>query len=199
MKKENILLKINNLSFSYDDKSIIEDFSMLLHEGEILGLAGENGSGKSTLLKLVAGYVKGYSGEIIFPCDEVKSNMAAVIDIPYIYEDMKTEDNLVMMSTLHGVSYDKNLVEILGLCRYMKKKASALSFGNRQKLAICMAVNEKTRLALLDEPFNGLDVLSKVTLTDYISSRAKNGMGVVITSHIKGDLERLCDKIIEMG
>lgn len=201
MGKENklILLNINNLSFSYEQKSILQNFNLELYKGEILGLSGENGCGKSTVLKLVAGYMDGYTGDIIFSSDELLSDIAAVIDIPSIYEDMSVKDNLKMMSVLKEITWDENLADILGLGKYMNKKASKLSFGNKQKLALCMTINSNTRLALLDEPFNGLDIRSKAVLTDYLKKRAKDGMGIIITSHIKGDLEQLCDRIVEMG
>lgn len=194
-----ILLNINNLSFSYEQKSILQNFNLELYKGEILGLSGENGCGKSTVLKLVAGYMDGYTGDIIFSSDELLSDIAAVIDIPSIYEDMSVKDNLKMMSVLKEITWDENLADILGLGKYMNKKASKLSFGNKQKLALCMTINSNTRLALLDEPFNGLDIRSKAVLTDYLKKRAKDGMGIIITSHIKGDLEQLCDRIVEMG
>ena len=201
MEQDNrkVLLQINNVSFSYGTKEILKDFSLTLHEGEIMGLSGGNGSGKSTALKLVAGYMDGHTGDISFSSDALIKDMAAIIDMPYIYEDMSVGDNLRMMEILRDEPYDAGLAEALGIMAYKSKKASKLSLGNRQKLALCMSIYESTRIALLDEPFNGLDIMSKAALTKVLKKKADKGMGLVITSHIRGDLEQICDSITEMG
>ncbi len=195
-----MIIKIENINYSYKKgKSIITDFSFELHEGEIIGLSGGNGSGKSTLLKIMAGFISDYEGKITIS-EDVRKNTACVIDTPAFFKELTVENNLKMMETMNpkGHEADEELIRISGLDKFYKIKASKLSLGNKQKLAIVLAVNKQTKLALLDEPLNGVDPAGKAALIKYLKDRKNKGMSAVITSHIPGDLELLCDRIITL-
>ncbi len=195
-----MVIRINDVSFGYKKgESIITDFSFELHEGEIIGLSGGNGSGKSTLLKIMAGFISDYEGKITIS-EEVRKNTACVIDTPAFFKELTVENNLKMMETMNpkGHEADEELIRISGLDKFYKIKASKLSLGNKQKLAIVLAVNKQTKLALLDEPLNGVDPAGKAALIKYLKDRKNKGMSAVITSHIPGDLELLCDRIITL-
>lgn len=195
-----MVINVDNVSFCYEkDKNIIKSFSLEADEGEIVGLSGANGSGKSTLLKLMAGFISDYDGRITIS-EEVRKNTACVIDTPAFFKELSVENNLRMMKKMNpeGQEPDDELYKITGLDDFKKIKASRLSLGNKQKLALMLAVNKQTRLALLDEPLNGIDPISKASLIKYFKDRKQKGMTVIITSHIPGDLELLCDRIVTL-
>lgn len=197
------LITLDHISFGYEKNSLIlSDVSLEVEKGEILGLAGKNGAGKSTLLKIMAGFLKDFEGSVSMSEDVIK-NIACVIDGPAIFEDLSVKHNIEMAMKLAGGEEKKKpdeiFIEQMELKQFYKLKASKLSLGNKQKLALCIAITKNTMLAMLDEPFNGIDPIGKTRLIRYLKKRAEEGMTFVITSHIKGDLELLCDRVIEIG
>lgn len=197
------LITLEHVSFGYEKESrILSDISLEVRKGEILGLAGKNGSGKSTLLKILAGFLTDYEGSVSMS-EDIMKNIACVIDTPAIFEDLSVRNNIEMAVKLAGKQEmrrpDETFIEQMDLEQFYKLKASKLSLGNKQKLALCLALTRNTRLALLDEPFNGIDPIGKTRLIRYLKKRAEEGMTFVITSHIKGDLELLCSRVIEIG
>lgn len=198
----NKLLSLKQISFGYDKQNrIIKDFSLTVGQGEILGLSGGNGSGKSTLLKIIAGFITDYKGTVVMP-EIVRQNLGCVIDGAAVFEDLTVKDNIEMMNRMTNKTGQKRMDEAfvrqMELEQYYKVQASKLSLGNKQKLALCMALNQDVTLALLDEPFNGIDPMGKAKLIRYLKKRVEAGMTIIITSHIRGDLELLCHRILTL-
>jgi ABC-2 type transport system ATP-binding protein len=177
-----------------------KNLTFTIDKGEIVGLAGQNGSGKSTLLRLLAGFIpweiNRCSGQMITGISE--RDMACVIDRPSFFSDLSVRDNLRLMDRMNGEKglMDEKLAELLGIHEFDRIKASKLSLGNKQKLALCLAIHRKTKLALLDEPLNGLDPFTKASVLSCLRKWRKQGMAVILTSHIPGDLEQICDRIL---
>jgi ABC-2 type transport system ATP-binding protein len=192
------ILELKNISYSYKDKEILQGINLSLDCGQILGISGKNGSGKSTLLKIISGFLEDYKGEMYLDPKAVSGQMGCLIDGISIYEDLKVKDNLKMISKISNNEPDTKLIAETGLDSYMEVRGSKLSLGNKQKLALIMTLGTATGLALLDEPFNGLDIKTKAYFMNYIKKRRNSGMTIIITSHIKGDLEMLCDRIYQM-
>jgi len=165
-----------------------KNLTFTIDKGEIVGLAGQNGSGKSTLLRLLAGFIpweiNRCSGQMITGISE--RDMACVIDRPSFFSDLSVRDNLRLMDRMNGEKglMDEKLAELLGIHEFDRIKASKLSLGNKQKLA------------LLDEPLNGLDPFTKASVLSCLRKWRKQGMAVILTSHIPGDLEQICDRIL---
>ncbi len=194
------LVEFDNISYFYQKKKpILQQISGSVYRGEIVGLSGENGSGKSTLLKIIAGFLTDYEGTLWIE-ENVRLHMACMIDTPSYFKGMSVLNNLKMMEIMNGsdIELDTHLIERMGILEFSKTKASKLSLGNKQKLALCLAINKNTELALLDEPLNGLDPFGKAAFVEYLKERKKQGMAVLITSHIPGDLELLCDRVIRL-
>lgn len=196
------LISLEHITFGYEkDNCILNNVSLEVKKGEILGLAGKNGSGKSTVLKIMAGFINDYTGTVSMS-EDVRKNMACVIDTPPIYEDLSVRHNIEMAVKLAGGQEmkkpDEDFIEQMDIKQFYKLKASKLSLGNKQKLALCLALNKDIKLALLDEPFNGIDPIGKTRLIHYLKKRAEEGMAIVITSHIKGDLDLMCHRIVEV-
>lgn len=177
-----------------------KNLTFTIDKGEIVGLAGQNGSGKSTLLRLLAGFIpweiNRCSGQMITGISE--RDMACVIDRPSFFSNLSVRDNLRLMDRMNGEKglMDEKLAELLGIHEFDRIKASKLSLGNKQKLALCLAIHRETKLALLDEPLNGLDPFTKASVLSCLRKWRKQGMAVILTSHIPGDLEQICDRIL---
>jgi len=203
-KNEAVIIEVNELNYTYPgtDQPVWEkNLTFAICKGEIVGLAGQNGSGKSTLLRLLAGFIpwekERCSGQI-----EVTGisgrDMACAIDRPSFFSDLSVRDNLKLMDCMNGDKglMDEKLAELFGIHEFDRIKASRLSLGNKQKLSLCLSIHKETGLALLDEPLNGLDPFTRASFLSYLKKRRNQGMTVILTSHIPGDLERVCDRLL---
>ena len=202
-RQQNTIIEVNELNYTYPGtKTPVweRDLTFAIDKGEIVGLAGQNGSGKSTLLRLLAGFIpwenNWCSGQIIIGIPN--RDMACVIDGPSYFSELTVGDNLKLMDRMNGDKWllDEKLIEQLGIREFDRIKASKLSLGNKQKLSLCLAIHKETRLVLLDEPLNGLDPFTKASFLSCLEKRRKQGMAVILTSHIPGDLEQICDRIL---
>lgn len=201
--QQNTVIEVNELNYTYPGtKTPVweKNLTFTIAKGEIVGLAGQNGSGKSTLLRLLAGFISWgndrCSGQLITGIPE--RDMACVIDRPSFFSDLSVRDNLKLMDRMNGDKgfMDEKLAELLGIHEFDRIKASKLSLGNKQKLALCLAIHKGTKLALLDEPLNGLDPFTKASFLSCLEKWRKQGMAVILTSHIPGDLEQICDRLL---
>ena len=194
------LVSLKKVSFGYDNQKIIEDLSFEIAEGEIIGVSGKNGSGKSTLLNIIGGLITDFQGMIQY--GDNLGQIGCMIGGAPIYEDLSVKNNIEMIKRMDGTRnfrFDEALYEITDLKQYEKKRAGKLSLGNKQMLALLLSIGSKSKLLLLDEPFNGIDPIHKAALMKYLKQRAKSGTAIVMTSHIKGDLKLMCDRIIELS
>jgi len=199
-----VVIEVNELNYTYPgtEQPLWEkNLTFVLRKGEIVGLAGQNGSGKSTLLRMLAGFIpweKGSCSGQIKVTGISGRDMACVIDRPSFFSDLSVRDNLKLMDRMNGDKglMDDELAELLGIHEFDRIKASKLSLGNKQKLALCLAIHKEAKLALLDEPLNGLDPFTKASFLSCLEKWRKQGMAVILTSHIPGDLEQVCDRIL---
>jgi len=187
-KRFDNIIALNNISFSV---SCSEKWALL----------GPNGAGKSTLLKIISGLIKPDNGEVKVIGEDPSSPKVRAI-LGYLPEDadpfpgLSVIDNLKFISAIRNISEDRvyELLEILGLKQYVNYKASSLSRGNRQKLAIAMAIIHRPQILLLDEPLNYLDIPSQEIVIDLLNE-LKNSTFLVST-HILSVADRLTDKVL---
>lgn len=193
------LVRLENVSFGYDKKKILDGVSFEVASGEIIGISGKNGSGKSTLLNIIGGFITDFQGTIQY--GDKLGHIGCMIGGAPIYEDLSVKDNIEMINRMYGSDYlyvDKMLYDITGLKQFERKRAGKLSLGNKQMLALVLSIGSKSKLLLLDEPFNGIDPVHKAELIKYLKLRANKGTAIVMTSHIKGDLKLMCNRMIAL-
>lgn len=193
------LVSLENVSFGYDKRKIIDSVSFEISSGEVIGIAGKNGSGKSTLLNIIGGFIRDFQGTIQY--GDKLGHIGCMIGGAPIYEDLTVKDNIEMMNRIYGkdnLYIDEILYDITDLKQFEKKRAGKLSYGNKQMLALVMSIGSKSRLLLLDEPFNGIDPIHKTELIKYLRKRTENGTAIIMTSHIKGDLKLMCNRMIAL-
>ena len=196
-----ITLKVRNLKKVYGKEVIIKNISFELHDGEIVGLIGENGSGKTTTLSMIAGIKSITDGEI-FVCDvsvgqkeEYYKNIAIAFDERPFYPYMSGEANLFQVCRS-----GKEIARMLRMCGLMEdrnKKVSSYSLGMRQKLNIARALLKKSKVLLMDEPFNGLDPKALITFKENVKREIEEQKAtLLISSHALKELMYFCNRYL---
>ena len=199
------MITLKDLSFSYGKHKVLGNVSMTLEKGKIYGLLGENGVGKSTLLKILSGLLKMDKGVCtVFGEVPYSRNPSFLQDIFHLPEDFIGENVVVEKYALQlGMFYPNfspdKFYRILGEFGVDgKAKFNKLSLGQQKKAIISVALSLGTKVLLMDEPSNGLDIPSKALLRRLISENASEDQLIVISTHQVRDLENLIDPIIIM-
>lgn len=201
------MIEFKNVSFSYDKKNLVlTNLSFTLKPGEIMGLLGANGSGKSTTFRLLTGLIKPASGLVsVF---EKEPGYALSKDIGYMLEErsliqnMKVKDYVYYLCMLKDMSKKevetelKKHLEFFGLKDKFDSKIQELSKGMQQRLQFIVAVLNKPKLLILDEPFTGLDVFNIELFMEVINDLIKSGTMVIFSSHQIEQVESLCSKVL---
>lgn len=195
------LLEVHNLTKSFKKQKANDNISINVRENSIYGLLGPNGAGKSTLLKMITGMITPDSGEIIFDGRKFKRSdlayIGALIEQPPIYENLTARENLKVRTLLYGLPDSRidGVLDIVSLKDTGKKKAGHFSMGMKQRLGIAIALVNKPKLLILDEPINGLDPVGISDMRELINSFAKSGITVILSSHILSEVEMVADYI----
>ncbi len=199
------MITLKDLSFSYGKHKVLGNVSITLEKGKIYGLLGENGVGKSTLLKILSGLLKMDKGVCtVFGEVPFSRNPLFLQDIFYLPEDFIGENVVIEKYALQlGMFYpnfspDKfyRILSEFGVDG--KAKFNKLSLGQQKKAIISVALSLGTKVLLMDEPSNGLDIPSKSLLRRLIAENASDEQLIVISTHQVKDLENLIDPIIIM-
>lgn len=201
------ILEVKALKKVYKNGRGITDISFDINQGEIIGLLGPNGSGKTTIMKSITGLVKVDDGAIkicgsnIFDnFEKAIVNVGCLIENPSLIGNMSCYNNLKLISKYYDnidVSRIDEVLQMTGLAAYKKDTVKTFSLGMKQRLAIAMAIYQKPKLVILDEPANGLDIEGTKELRRIVSELAKEFMiSFLISSHQIHEIEMLCDKIL---
>ena len=204
-KMSNIVLECNHLRKKVGRHVIVNDVSLKLHQGDILGFIGPNGSGKTTTIKLLLGLQFFNGGNVIINGYDLKenfvaaiSNVGAIIENPDLYMYLSGYDNLKISAQLHHVPKERILevAKIVGLESKLKDKVKKYSLGMRQRLGIAQAILHQPKILILDEPMNGLDPEGIKELKNLLKRLAqKENMAILISSHLLSELENFCNRV----
>lgn len=190
------VLRVNNVSRKAKDFRILNNVSFELGRGEIVGLIGPNGAGKTSIMKILVGLTRNYTGEV--DLSGVR-DIGSMIETPNFYPYNTGYQNLMYFAKLNGVGEKKveELLELLGLTEAANKNVKAYSLGMRQRLGIAQALLKDPDVLVLDEPTNGLDPEGIYEVREYIRKIAnEKNITVLISSHLLGELEKMCDRAI---
>ena len=203
------MIKVSNLHKSFGKVKAVRGISFEVRDGEITGLLGPNGAGKTTTLRMLYSLLPPDEGEIrIDGLDPTKDAMAikrtlgVVPDSRGLYTRMTARENIAYYGKLHGMSGNdinnrvEELVETLDMTDFIERRTEGFSQGQRVKVAIARAMVHRPQTVLLDEPSNGLDVMSTRALRRYILSLKDAGHSVILSTHIMQEVAALCDRII---
>lgn len=199
------VLVSTNLSKKIKNKILVENVSLNVSEGEILGLLGPNGAGKSTTIKMILGLVKPNTGDVSINGFDIKKNrvegiqmVGAMVEHPSFYEYMSGYKNLKLYANIYGLSDDRvvELLKMMDLFEDKDKKVKEYSLGMKQRLGIARAFLNNPKIVILDEPTNGLDPVGVIEIRNLIKKLAKEeNITFLISSHILGEMENLCNSV----
>lgn len=203
MKK---LLECQDLCKSFGKKQILKNVSFELNEGDILAFIGPNGSGKTTTIKLLLGLQGIDKGSVNINGFDIKKDfvkaiekVGAIVENPDTYMYLSGWDNLKLTANMYKNISDeaiKDIVKLVDLENRIHDKVSKYSLGMRQRLGIARALINKPNILILDEPTNGLDPEGIKDLRNLLKKLAKEGMGILISSHNLAELESFCNKVL---
>lgn len=184
-------MQLENISKTIDKKEILTNISITVEPGEIVGLIGSNGAGKTTTMKIMSGLIINFQGKVVG-----QERIGVLIDGPKYFPNRTARENLNYFRALSKESYSVDYVESLfDMKNYGKKKVKDFSLGMKQRLGMALALINKNELLILDEPMNGLDPDGVQATIQTLKHLAKElHIGIVISSHILGDLDKLCDR-----
>jgi ABC-type multidrug transport system ATPase subunit len=184
----------------------VEEFSLVVGEGEILGIAGPNGAGKTTLIAMMLGYLRPTSGSVEIngmPARHFveQTGIGYLSELVAIPPKWRAETALVRYATLAGISDAEipkrvqYVVDLLGLGEHRDKKVKALSKGNLQRLGLAQALLRDEKILVLDEPTHGLDPVWTQRFRDIVDELRRPDRTMLIASHNLDELQRLADRV----
>lgn len=195
------ILEIKNLIKKYHTKNVIDNISLNVDSGKIVGLLGPNGSGKTTLIKLLAGLLTATSGDILIDNKEIGIETKAIVsflpDRPYFANWMKVHDILAFFADFYRDFSMKKATEMLKLLNIgVNDRIKTMSKGTKEKLNLVLVMSRAARLYLLDEPIAGVDPAARDYILRTIISNYSEDSSVIITTHHIADVEKILDDVI---
>ena len=182
-------------------QTAVDHVSLHVEEGKVYGLLGPNGAGKSTTLKMVTGVLHPSEGQMLFEGRPWRRNdlyrIGSLVEQPPLYQNLTARENLRVRTTLLGLPEERidEVLGAVGLTDTGTKRAGRFSMGMRQRLGIALALLVHPRLLILDEPTNGLDPIGIEDLRGLIRSFPKQGITVLLSSHILGEVQHTADAV----
>ncbi len=201
-------IEVKNLSKKFKNEIVLKNVNIELNEGHIYGFVGRNGSGKSVFLKMICGFYKPTDGNILFDnIDIIKEKTyppetRALIEKPNFISDLTGYENLKLLAEIQNKIGDDEINEalkIVNLYESKNKKYNKYSLGMKQKLGIAQVLMENPKLMIFDEPFNGIETDTVKKLRKEFLKLKQQGKIIIISSHIKEDIEKLADEVYEFS
>ena len=207
------MIEVQDLRKSFQTRQgvvhAVDGVSFQANDGSITGLLGPNGAGKTTTLRMLYTLMRPDSGRILVDgIDPVvqpaaaRARLGVLPDARGIYKRLSARENIEYFGRLQGLddpliaARTARLVEALGMQDFIERRAEGYSQGQRTKTAIARALVHDPRNVLLDEPGNGLDVMTTRSLREFLLALKAEGRCVLLSSHIMQEVGRLCDRIV---
>nr|WP_211269521.1 ABC transporter ATP-binding protein [Paenibacillus glacialis] len=195
------LLQMNDITKSYGSKHALNDVSLEIGPGKIVGLLGSNGSGKSTLMKMVSGLVQPTRGTLTVAGIPVglksKGLVSFMPDRPLTESWMKVRDAIVFFQDFYD---DFDIAKAREMLQFMKlnesDRVNVLSKGMNERLQLTLALSRDAKLYLLDEPIGGVDPVARGKILDAIVEYYNEDSSIIISTHLVRDIERIFDEVI---
>jgi lipopolysaccharide export system ATP-binding protein len=208
------LLLIETLKKSYGGKAVVNGLDFQINKGEVVGLLGPNGAGKTTAFYMAIGLIKPDTGSVYFDGKEIthmpihercRMGMGYLAQEPSIFRSLTVEENILcILETLDLSKKERlrrleQLLKELGLTRLAKKKACALSGGERRRLEITRSLVTNPTLLLLDEPFANIDPIAVQDVKKMIMLLRNKGISILITDHNAREIFSIVDRSYLIG
>jgi lipopolysaccharide export system ATP-binding protein len=191
-------LKANNIFKSYKGRKVVNNISIEINQGEIVGLLGPNGAGKTTSFYMIVGLIKADSGKITIDTTDItkfpmylraQKGIGYLAQEPSVFRKLSVEDNIKAVLELTNLTKKEQsekmekLLNEFGLEKIRKNKGDLLSGGERRRTEIARALATDPKFLLLDEPFAGVDPIAVEDIQKIVSHLKKKNIGILITDH----------------
>lgn len=201
-KQGELCVVTRGLTKRYGNRAAVEDVDLTIRRGEVYGFLGPNGAGKTTTLRMLVGLIRPTSGEVTIlgssPGDPANlSRIGALIEGPAFYPYLSGFQNLRVLARYSGVTDTRieEVLEIVDLEGRADDKFATYSLGMKQRLGVAGALLNDPELLILDEPTNGLDPRGMSDMRDLIRRIGHGKRAIVISSHLLGEVEQICDRV----
>jgi len=199
-------IEVKNVTKNYGEQKALNDVSISIKPGEIVGFLGPNGAGKSTIMKIITCFIPQSEGKVSvcgFDVEtdamEVKKRVGYLPEHNPLYLDMFVKEYLTFIAGLHGLKNKKErvdeMVQLVGLEREQHKTIGALSKGYRQRVGLAQALIHDPEVLILDEPTTGLDPNQIEEIRNLIKKLGEQKT-VMMSTHIMQEVEAICDRVI---
>ena len=197
------VIEVNHLTKYYGKSRGIVDVTFNVEEGEIFGFIGPNGAGKSTTIRLLlslihptSGSAKVFGMDVVSRGPEIRRDIGYLPSEVYYYEGMKVIDLLKYSASFYPGDHTQRIQELSETMELeLHRRISDLSYGNKKKVGIVQGLLHSPKLLFLDEPTSGLDPLMQRKFFDLIRKENTRGVTVFFSSHILGEVQRLCTRV----
>lgn len=196
------ILSVKNLTKKFK-RVVVNNISFDVEKGNVYGLLGPNGSGKSTTFGMLLSTINPTSGDWYWfgkkgTDPDTLKKIGAIIEQPNFYPYLSAETNLKIVAEIKGTPYHRidEVLQIVGLLERKKDTFKTFSLGMKQRLAIASAMLNNPEVMILDEPTNGLDPEGIIQIREIISNIAKQGITIIIASHLLDEIEKICSHVI---
>jgi ABC-2 type transport system ATP-binding protein len=198
------LLKIENISKSFQGKLALDDVSLEICKGEIFGLLGPNGAGKTTLIRIINQIIQSDSGQIYFDNEPLSQrHLASIGYLPEergLYRTMKVLDHLIFLGQLRGLTKNEarkkseSWLEKLEIYSWKNKRIEELSKGMAQKVQFLGTILHEPKLLILDEPLSGFDPINVELILTILKEMKDKGKTILLSTHNMKSVEEICDR-----
>lgn len=200
------MLKVEHVTKYYGDFLAVDDLSFTVKPGEIFGLLGVNGAGKTTTFRMIMGLLDMTEGSITLdgkPIDySITDKIGFLTEERSLLTKLSVKEQAIFYGKLKGMTESEilkrldELLEKFSITEYKEKKIKELSKGNQQKIQFIMAIINKPKLLILDEPFSGLDPFNVELFKQEITEMSKEGSMIIFSSHRMEHVELFCKKLV---
>ncbi|AAU20229.1 ABC transporter ATP-binding protein [Bacillus cereus] len=200
------ILSVRDVKKIIGKKTIVENISFDVKQGEVFGFLGPNGAGKTTTIRMLVGLIKETEGTISIGGYSIKENfreamrqIGSIVENPELYTYLTGWENLKQFARMLGSISDERIIEIAHMVHLDERihdKVKTYSLGMKQRLGIAQALLGNPKLLILDEPTNGLDPAGIRELREFIHKLVKEeNMSVFISSHLLSEVQMICDRV----
>lgn len=197
------MLEVVNIEKSYGKKKILHDISFSIEKGQIKALVGPNGSGKTTLMNTMTNLLKRDGGQVLvdgkeFKDEKIFNHISFFKDENILDENLYGMDYLNYIKNVYKRTKDDvdSVIKEIGIESFVKSKTGSYSLGMKKKLMLAMDFLPQRDIILLDEPLSGLDPTSVIKMMALIKKKAKDGQGILISSHSLNDIDEITNNIL---
>ncbi|MDP4177528.1 MAG: ABC transporter ATP-binding protein [Bacillota bacterium] len=202
------MIQVENVTKRYGEHVALNNISLTVNEGEVLGFLGPNGAGKSTTMNIITGYISTTEGtvkidgiDILENPEQAKRKIGYLPEIPPIYVDMTVNEYLTFVSNLKGVSKDKResslerIMQVVKITDVKDRLIKNLSKGYKQRVGLAQAIVGDPEVLILDEPTVGLDPKQIIEIRNLIKDLGKKHT-IILSSHILSEVSAVCDRVV---